>query len=134
MNAVPWLKRLSTLLAVERPELSRHEQRIVAIQRHIAIPIRLLVVATVFYYYFTSPWLVEAVKTYDVIFETMVNLFAGYALAMMAFAVVFYAVRRFPPGVVKWCVFAIGVGDAVFLASLTVVTGGFESVLYWVYP
>jgi len=128
------LKRLSSLLAVERGEPMEREQRILAIQRNIAIPIRLLVVALVFYYYFTSPWLVEAVKTYDVVFETTQNFFAGYALAAMAFAVIFYVIRRFPAGLAKWCVFALGLGDALFLGSLTIVTGGFESVLYWVYP
>jgi len=135
MNVVPWLKRLVELLAVQGSEPAQREQRIVAIQRNIAIPIRLLVVAQVFYFYFvTSPWLVEAVKTYDVVFETMQNIFAGYALGAMALAVVFYVVRRFPPGLVKWLVFVFGLGDALFLGSLTIITGGFESVLYWVYP
>jgi len=129
-----WMKRLVELLAVERSEPGRHEQRIVTIQRHIVFPIRLLVSVLVFYFYFVSPWLLEAVTTYGVIFETIQNLFGGYALATMALAVVFYVVRRFPPGVVKWFVFALGLGDALFLGSLTVVTGGFESVLYWVYP
>lgn len=128
------LKNLTALLAVDRIEPTQHESRIVAIQRNIAIPIRLIVIAVVFYYYFVSPWLVEAVKDYDVVLETTQNFFAGYALATLAFAALFYVVRRFPPGVVKWCVFALGVGDAIFLASLTVVTGGFDSVLYWVYP
>jgi len=129
-----WLKQLSGVLAVERGEPAGQEQNIVAIQRNILLPIRLLVVVFVFLYYFSTPWIVEALTTYGVVFETMQNIFAGYALAAIAIATVFYVVRRFPAGMVKWFVFALGVADAVFLGSLTFVTGGFESVLYWVYP
>ena len=109
MNPEPqqWLKRVVELLAVERTEPIRREERIVAIQRHIVLPIRLLVSGLVFYFYFASPWLLEAVKTYDVVFETAQNIFASYALGTMALGVVFYVVRRFPPGVVKWLVFAL---------------------------
>src|SRR6266516_4594190 len=45
-----------------------------------------------------------------------------------------FVVRRFPLGIVQWIVFIIGLGDGVFLGGLTVLTGGFESFLYWVYP
>jgi len=35
---------------------------------------------------------------------------------------------------VQWLVFAVGLADGVFLGGLTVLTGGFESILYWVFP
>jgi signal transduction histidine kinase len=126
-----WLKRLSALLAVERTEPLRQEQLILAIQRNIAVPIRLLVLALVFYYSFTSSWLADEVKDYELAFKI---IFAIYAVIVVVFAALFYAARRFPIGKVRWCVFALGIGDAVLLGSLTIVTGGFESVLYWVYP
>jgi len=48
--------------------------------------------------------------------------------------VIFFVVRRFPPGVVQWVVFTAGLVDGLFLAGLTVLTGGFESILYWIFP
>ena len=78
-----------------------------------------------------SPKVVDA---YGVMFETIQNVFAGYAFLVIAATVLFFVVRRFPPGTVPWIVFAIGLGDGVFLGGLTVLTGGFESILYWVYP
>ena len=91
-----WLKQLSGLLAVERVKTVQQEQSIVAIHRNILLPIRLLMVVSVFYYYFSTPWIVEAVTTAGVVFEAMQNIFAGYSLAAIAIAVVFYVVRRFP--------------------------------------
>jgi signal transduction histidine kinase len=43
-------------------------------------------------------------------------------------------VRRFPPGVVQWVVFTAGLVDGLFLGGLTVITSGFESILYWIFP
>jgi len=129
-----WWKRLPALLAALRPEAAEHARRQRALQRNVLLPARLIVVGIVFYQLFGSPWLTDVVDTYGVIFETIQNVFAAYAFLVIAATVLFFVVRRFPPGTVPWIVFAIGLGDGVFLGGLTVLTGGFESILYWVYP
>lgn len=129
-----WLRRSPTLLAAPHPEPAESAQRTVALQRNIILPARLLVLLGVYYHLYSSPWLGEVVNTYGVVFETIQNVFAAYAMLIMAATVVFFVVRRFPPGIVQWIVFTIGLADGVFLGGLTVLTGGFESILYWVYP
>jgi len=129
-----WLKRLAGLLAVPRPESAESAQRTVALQRNVVLPARVLVVAGVFYHLYSSRWLVVVVDNYGVVFETIQNVFAAYAMLVAATAALFFVVRRFPPGIVQWVVFIIGLGDGVFLGGLTVLTGGFESILYWAYP
>jgi signal transduction histidine kinase len=42
--------------------------------------------------------------------------------------------RRFPPGIFQWLVFALGLLDGLFAAELTVLTGGFDSTVYWMFP
>ncbi len=128
-----WLKRVPTMLAALRPEPAEHARRQLALQRNVLLPARLSVVAIVFYLHAT-PWLAKAVNAYGVMIETIQNVFAGYAFLVIGATVLFFVVRRFPPGTVPWIVFAIGLGDGVFLGGLTVLTGGFESILYWVYP
>src|SRR5216117_231815 len=128
------LKRLLALLAVLHPESAESAQRIVALQRNVVLPARVLVVAGVLYHLYSSPWLGVVVDTYQVVFETILNVFAAYAMLVAATTALFFVVRRFPPGIVQWIVFIIGLGDGVFLGGLTVLTGGFESPLYWVYP
>ena len=129
-----WLERLPAMLAVPRPEAAEYTRRIVTLQRNIILPARLLVVAIVLYYLYNSPWLSRVVNNYGVMFETLLNVFAGYALVVLVATVLFYVVRRFPPGTVQWVVFIVGLGDGVFLGGLTVLTGGFDSILYWVFP
>ena len=129
-----WLKRLPATLSAARPEPAEHAERILTLQRNVLMPVRLLVVAFVFYYLYNTPALRRVVDDYGVIFETIGNTLAGCVLFTVVTAVLFYVPRRFPPGAVQWLVFIVGLSDGVFLGGLTVLTGGFESPLYWVYP
>jgi nitrogen-specific signal transduction histidine kinase len=129
-----WLKRLPAVLGPLRPEPGQHAQSVIKLQRNIVLPARLLVVSMVLYHLYTSPWLGNVVNSYGVVFETIEKTFTAYALFVVGVTAVFYIVRPFPAGSVQWLAFAVGLADGVFLGGLTVLTGGFESVLYWVYP
>jgi signal transduction histidine kinase len=129
-----WLQRLPAVMVALRPDPGQHAEGIVKLQRNIILPSRLLVVSIVLYHLYTSPWLGEVVNTYGVMFETIEKTFTGYSLFVVGVTALFYIVRPFPAGSVQWLVFAVGLADGVFLGGLTVLTGGFESVLYWVYP
>lgn len=129
-----WLKRLPAAMAAPRPEPAEHARRILALQRNIILPARLLVVSIVLYHLYTSPWFGEIVDDYGVVFETIERTFVGYTLFVIGVTILVYIARKPPPGSVQWLVFAVGIADCVFLAGLTVLTGGFESILYWVYP
>jgi signal transduction histidine kinase len=129
-----WLKRLPALLETPQREPAEHAQRILAVQRAIILPARLLVAALVFYYIYNSRWLYAVVNDYGVAFETTLSVLNGCALVMLAVTVLFYVVRHPPPGAVQWVVFISGLADGVFLAGLTFLTGGFESSTYWLFP
>ena len=129
-----WLKRLPAVMAPLRPESGQYAQGVVKLQRNIILPARLLVVGIVLYHVFTSPWQGNVANSYDVLLETIEKTFTGYALFVVGVTALFYVVRPFPAGSVQWLAFAVGLADGVFLGGLTVLTGGFESVLYWVYP
>lgn len=129
-----WLNRIPALFTAPRPEPAERAQRIVRLQRDIVMPAKLVVIAAVFYYIYSSTWLGEVVDTYRVFFETMQGFFTAYILFTLTVAVIFFVVRRFPPGVVQWVVFTAGLVDGLFLSGLTVMTGGFESILYWIFP
>ncbi len=129
-----WLNRIPALLTVPSPEPAERAQRIVRLQRDIVMPAKLVVIAAVFYYIYSSNWLGEVVDNYGVYFETMQAFFTAYIFFSLTVAVSFFVVRRFPPGVVQWVVFTAGLVDGLFLSGLTVMTGGFESILYWIFP
>jgi len=122
------------VLSEAQLEPAEQTRRHVARQRNIFLPARLIVVAVVLYQLYTSPWLVNVVNTYGVVFETIQGVILAYGVLALVGTVFFVVVRRFPPGVIQWLVFFFGLADGVFLGGLTVLTGGFDSILYWVYP
>jgi len=129
-----WLKRLPAVLGALRAEPGEHAHNVVKLQRNIILPARLLVVSTVLYHIYTAQWFTRGDDTYAVVFETIEKTFTAYSLFVLGVTVLLYVVRRPPQGSVQWLVFAVGLADGVFLGGLTVLTGGFESILYWVYP
>lgn len=133
-NRWQWLKQLPAALAAPTREPAEYARLVLKLQRSVILPARALAVAVVLYYLYNSPWLGEVVTDYAVVFETIQTVFIACALFMLAVTVLFYVVRRFPPGSVQWLVFAVGLADGVFLGGVTVLTGGFESDFYWVFP
>jgi len=133
-GAWQWTKRLLSTLGAPRREATEHAQRILTIQRNIVIPARLLVMAAVLFQLHTSRWLTEVRDTPGVVFEATRNTLVACAALAVATTVIIYMVRRFPPGTVQWLVFITGLGDGVVLGALTLLTEGFLSPLYWVYP
>jgi signal transduction histidine kinase len=129
-----WLQRMPGVL--QRAQLGPVEQsrRHVTTQRNILLPARLIVAGIVLYQIIATPWLLDIVNTYGVVVETIQDLCLTYAALILVLTVLFVVVRRFPPASVQWFVFLLGLADGIFLGGLTVLTGGFESILYWVYP
>src|SRR5262245_3573540 len=95
-----WLKGLMALLMATPTEPAQHAERIVALQRNIVLPARMVLIGVVFYMLYQSPWLSTVVTTYGVMFETIVNTIWGYAFLIIAAVVLFAVVRKFPPGTV----------------------------------
>lgn len=136
MNWPTWqrLRRLPRLLAPPQTEPAQHQERILKLQRDVVLPAKFVVIGVVFYYLYLSPWVTEAGNNYGVVFETIRDFFGAYTLLNLLVAVSFFVVRKYPAGVVQWVVFTVGFVDGVFLGALTLLTGGFESILYWVFP
>lgn len=129
-----WVKRIPEVLAEVRAEPAEHARRQLSRQKNIFLPARLIVAAIVLFQFYTSPWLGEVVNPYGVLFETIQEVFFVYALLVAGATALCYVVAKFPPGIVQWFVFTLGIADGVFLGGLTILTGGFESILYWAYP
>jgi signal transduction histidine kinase len=137
MNITSWqrLKWASRLLTFPQPEPAEQAARILAVQRNIVLPTRLMVTAVVFYYLFHSHWEDQSEQTMpqEVVFETLQSYFIFYIL-FAGLSGTLLILRRFPSALVKWVVFVMGLLDGLLFAGLAVETGGFESNLFWVFP
>ena len=136
MKAIDWrgLQGLSRLLATGRPEPRHQARRIVAMQLNIVLPVKAGLLAIVFYYLFHTVLPYEVINARGVANETLQKYFLIYVACNAVAAVVFLLWRRFPPGLFQWLLFVMGILDGLSMASITFITGGFDSTAYWMFP
>jgi signal transduction histidine kinase len=127
------MKEWRRLLATPRPGPARRAERVVAVQLHIVLPAKAGVIAVVLYYLFYSGWLTGPPTTQLVVLETLRGYFRVYVACNAVATVIFLLWRRFPPEIFEWLVFVLGLLDGLFIAGLTLATGGFESIAFWVF-
>jgi signal transduction histidine kinase len=136
MKLLDWqtFKGLPKLLATSPAEPPQQAERIVAVQLHIVLPVKVGVIAVALYYLFYAGWLSEELTIRWVVQETLRRFFLIYVACNAVAAVVLLSWRRFPPGLFQWLVFSLGLLDGLFVAELTLLTGGFDSTTYWMFP
>lgn len=128
----PW-QRLRQSLSLPSMEGGEQAARIHAFQKDVVLPIKAFVVLILIYYFYFSHWFREAETTQEVPFETIRSLFVVYLLLNGVMAAVFFSFRRLSLAALQWTIFTVGLLDALLFASLILVTGGFDSVVYWVF-
>jgi signal transduction histidine kinase len=134
------VKRLRSawhVLAAPEPDLTLAAERIRRVERDLGLPVKAGILLTVgWFLYFSLN--IEALKnTSEVALEAVSSLqqfFVAYALVNAFLALPIWAFREIPLKVMQWIVFITALLDSLFLASLTLVTDGFDSILFWVFP
>ena len=129
-----WPQKLAALLEIPAPDPSQQTARILAVQRNIVLPTKAVVIGFVLYYVFFSRWVERTATTQGVVLETLQNFSFFYVLCNAAAASMLLVIRRFPLGLLQWLVFIVGLLDGLFFAASTIVTGGYESIFFWVFP
>ena len=129
-----WRKGLAQFLDAMRPGHEPQARRIAAMQLHIVLPAKAGVIAIVLYYLFYSGGLPAVTIVQGVMLETFQRYFVVYFFCNVVAAVLFSLWRRFPPGIYQWLVFTLGLFDGLFIAGLALLSGGFESTAYWIFP
>jgi signal transduction histidine kinase len=125
-----WLKGLLTF----RPEPEQQARRIVNTQLRIVLPAKAGIIAIVLFYVFHSDWSLETPSTYDIALAMLKKFFLIYCAFNLAISFFFILWRRFPPGLFQWLVFVLGLMDGLFVAGLVLITDGFQSTAYWIFP
>jgi signal transduction histidine kinase len=128
------LARLLGLFATGRPEPVRQAERIVVMLRDVVLPSKAGVCVVVLYYLFYSGWIYEEKNTVSVALDTLKDFFLAYLLCNFVGAVFFFYWRRLPPALIQWLAFTLGLLDGMFIGGLTVATGGYSSMTFWVFP
>ena len=117
-----------------RPEPEQQAQRIVNMQLRIVLPAKAGIVAVILAYVFTSGWTVEAPSARDVVFDDLRKFLLVYTASTLGISAIFVNWKRFPPRLFQWLVFVLGLLDGLFVSGLVIITDGFASIAFWLYP
>ena len=144
MQLIRWDKwrRLPALLTVPLPDRTRLEALIRNVERNVLLPVKAVVAQVLFYYFYFSNWFDDVTRAkrpmvetlpQDVVLARIRSFFLLYVALNAAVAVLLIGMNRLP---LKWAqrtACLSSVLDSLFLGSLAFVTGGFNSILYWVF-
>jgi len=122
---------LVELLRISPPATEKVLQRIEMMERHIVLPIRVAGIAILLQYF--RPWISQSSMTLEVSYEDTRYFLWAYAGLSLLFAPVLIWMRRLPPVLVERAVFAMSLVDGIFLGVLTLITGGYNSPVYWLF-
>jgi signal transduction histidine kinase len=135
MKIFSWeqFKKWRGVLLTDQPDPAQQAERIVAMQRDVVLPSKAGVFLVVFFFLFSRGWFDEP-STQSVVHDTFKVYFLVYLLCNCVGAVCFISWRRLPWGLFQWLAFTLGLLDGLFMAGMTIVTGGFSSITFWVFP
>ncbi|MDD5139701.1 MAG: HAMP domain-containing sensor histidine kinase [Verrucomicrobiales bacterium] len=128
-----WLNRLARLFEIPAPDPARLFHRIVMMERNIMLPIKAVFIGMILYSFDVTPWISLASGTQDVVVETVQYIFWFYMLANLILAVILFAAERLPLAAVQWSVFTGSLVDGIFIAGMALLSGGLDSVLFWLF-
>ncbi len=125
--------RLKELLRPPPQDPARQLFRLKSVERDIVLPIKALYLLILIYYFYLTPWYGESLTALQIAEAITEFFFAIYLAVNIAVAIFLLKSRRLS---LVWglrVVFVMSVIDALFLVAITLVTGGFDSVLYWLF-
>ncbi len=133
-----WLKQLASSFELPAPEVAQRLRRIMAVERNIVLPLKVAAVAMILFslQQFSTqqtPWFGLPLGSFEITITTVNVIFAGYVAANALGAGVIFLAPKLPFAFVHWFVFAISLVDGIFIGSLTLVSGGYDSPMFWLF-
>src|ERR1035437_7498882 len=127
--------RAVELLKIPAPDAAQLVDRIATMERDLILPIKAAGIAMLLYsFYFKLSWIGQrGLGTLEITVQAMQFFLWCYIAFNALVAGLLLAMRRVPLPLVQWAVFAMSLVDGIFLSALVVVTGGYDSILYWLF-
>lgn len=139
MGMLSWrlIQRIPSLVATVPPDPEHEAYRIRTMERNISLPVKMVVMGLLFYYLFLSRWGGSVYAFQDsaqeVVFEVIQRFFPFYALINVTSGIMLLGMNQLPLTFIRWVVFTTALIDSLLLAGMTLLTGGFDSILFWIY-
>ncbi len=132
----PSIKKISRFIVTDPPEPEEQAMRIRFMERNVGLLVRMGGLAVLFYYLLFTNWFDAASTTQEVdeiALELVQRFYLIYALVSCAAGIMLWGMNQLPLKFIRWVVFTMALVDGIFLAALTMITGGFDSILFWIF-
>jgi signal transduction histidine kinase len=129
----PAWQKFRDLLEETAPPPDQMAFRLQTIERDVILPVKGVFVLIVIYNLYFSSWFEDVALPQSVAQQLIERFFVIYVLVSTAVAGVLLFGRRLPTSFVQRVIFTSSFVDGLFLSALAYVTGGFASILYWLF-
>jgi signal transduction histidine kinase len=127
------LKRLSALFEMPTLDAAQARRRIALMERTVMLPVKVFVAGMIYHSFNYSPWVNQISSALDVTVEAVQLIFWFYILLSVLLALPLFAVHRLPLALLQWTAFTSTLIDGLLLAAMTLITGGIDSILFWLF-
>jgi signal transduction histidine kinase len=126
--------RAIELLRIPAPDAAQLIDRIATMERDLVLPIKAAGIAMLLYsFYFREAWIGQLLGPLEIAVKETQYFLWIYIAANVVVAAMLLNMSRVPLPLVQWAVFALSLVDGIFLSALIVVTGGYDSIFYWLF-
>ncbi len=108
-------------------------QRIRFVERGVAVPAKAILLVVLLYLLFVSHWFVNLTMPQEEAWNILRTFFLVYFAVNLGASILFWGMDQVGVRVLQRVVYSLAILDAVALAALTLATGGYDSILYWVF-
>jgi signal transduction histidine kinase len=123
--------RLPNWLTSYAPGVLEQAERVRTMERNIVLPVKAAVLLLLVYYMFFSNWFEDVYTFHLVVLKTFRLFFLIYLVVNLISGTILIRMETLPFTFIREVVLTTAVIDGLFWGALTMVTGGFDSVLYW---
>jgi signal transduction histidine kinase len=127
------IRKLRELLEETKPSPQEMAARLRTVERDVVLPVKAVFIALLLYNLYFANWFEDASLPQTVAQQTIERFFLIYLIINASVAGILIFARRMAEALVQRIIFTSSFIDGLFLSALTFVTGGFDSVLYWLF-
>src|SRR5437667_3887268 len=125
--------RLPDWLTSRAPDFGHQATRVRSVERNIVLPTKVAVIALLVWFLFFSKWFEDVYTFREAVLLTVRLFFLIYVVVNLAAAVILAGMDELPFKLIREVVLVEAVVDILFWGAMTVVTGGFDSMLFWLF-
>lgn len=108
-------------------------RRVRFVEREVVLPVKALALPLLIYYLFYAHWFENLTVPREDALNSLRNFFLAYLALSVGAGIMVWGMDEISPALLKRVVYCTAIVDGAVLSGLTLMTGGFDSILYYAF-